>query len=907
MALRVLKNLERTPINYSSEYKKYQDIILKETPLTTTGNITWTSTSSGYEYNSSSGENGLLTILQGVVDDYILFAADYNDMANEIGDLSTLTTTEKSSIVGAVNEVNAVKVGVSDYSKLGISATTSGVANTYTLDLTPNLSGYTTGLKLTLIIHATNTNGSTINIDGLGAIALKKNDGTDYGSGELIINTPYTFVYNGTSFLADSSGGMGNFFGDGSDGTIPNLNTITTAPNGGTVANLWDMNTGTTFTTNSLSSASDQVVFSIDFGVPQYIVPSGAPLVGVRLFQTLISTGVNRNIESQYSDDNINWTTVTSVAVTTSANSINLYGHSSSHRYFRLVLKSGGSNCTISIQGIILNLDSADTQTTKVWRIIYPTTLNSGIAIKNFTSLTLPTGYEITTDNPCRGLVLYSQGDVNISGVVDMSQKACVAPNGESMPMLITKKAFKTAKTSSLLHFDNNITDANGRTWTNNGSATFDATNKKFGTHAISFNGTSQWIDTPASDDFSSYDDFTVDCWVRPTATGVARYIFSNGNSSTSYWSMAGLIQADNTFRFDLYNKYIASTTTIVANIWYHVAFVKYGDKIQLYINGVKEAEAFIVNPLYPPIYKFSIGRNGEANASYFAGQIDEFRIIKGKAMYTANFTPPTSEYTYTATYTDTPDTIAKYFQLSTSLQNLKGGYGGNGGYGGGGNGSTGRQTSVGIGGSGRQNLGGFGGGGSGGGYNPGSAYIGGIGGSVPYSEIGGCNVTLRQRTPSAMIPICGDGVNGSGATGVIYNTTAVQNYITGFSYGGGSGGTGASESTKASDSSNSQYAGGLVVIICGGNFSNSGAIKSNGGNGSNGTNGVGSASGGGGGGGGSGGGVVAIFNKGTYTNNGTITVTGGTGGAGGALAGTGEAGGSGTSGSVGTIHQQTL
>jgi hypothetical protein len=43
--------------------------------------------------------------------------------------------------------------------------------------------------------------------------------------------------------------------------------------------------------------------------------------------------------------------------------------------------------------------------------------------------------------------------------------------------------------------------------------------------------------------------------------------------------------------------------------------------------------------------YKFAVGCAGEYTTSPFNGSIDEFRFSKGIARWTANFTPPTSEY----------------------------------------------------------------------------------------------------------------------------------------------------------------------------------------------------------------------------------------------------------------------
>lgn len=758
-----------------------------------------------------------------------------------------------------------------------------------------------------------------LNADVTGTITI---NGTALknGAGELVTELKAGLVevaYVTPFFILRSSGGLDSFFGDGSDGTIPNLNAVTTAPNGGTVANLWDMNAGTVFTTGVLSAASDQVVFSIDFGSPQLFLGTFNNI----FYNGVISTGTTRNLVCQFSDDNVIWTDgSTGTVTTTPADRYTTMNSTSPHRYMRILLKAGGSSCTFSCNGVTLNYlaTMGDTQTTKVFRILVPSTLNGAAIVKQYTDFNLPLGYEITTQNPNQGLIIYSQADITNAGIIDMSQKAGLAPNGNAIPMLITKSAYKTAKTSSLLHFDNNITDAQGRVWTNNGAATFDATNKKFGTHAISFNGTNQWIDTPASDDFSfGSEDFTIDFWVRPTNFATNGMIFASYDGATNINRVTMQLDTNGKLNFNVFDRNqnisltLQSPNAITLNQFSHICITRVNNVTNMFIGGAVVNSA-LDGTNYLLTNKMTIGRYGNSSSLYFAGQIDEFRIIKGKAMYTANFTPPTAEYTYVPSFIDTPKTLEKYFQLTNVLQTLRGGYGGNGGYGGGYNGSTGRQSSVGIGGAGRQNLGGFGGGGSGGGSGLPGGSGGGIGGSILNAEIGGGLILSQTMQTTVGLEITGQsGINGCGGRGNWYSNTA--NYLsysgTGFAYGGGTGGTGgAYASTVAQNFSvASQYSGGFLMLVLKNNITNSGIIRSNGGSGSNGTSAVGTSGGGGGGGGGAGGGVIALFYGNAYSNTGTVQVLGGAGGTGGAGVGTGEAGGAGTSGSVGTIHTQKL
>ena len=66
-------------------------------------------------------------------------------------------------------------------------------------------------------------------------------------------------------------------------------------------------------------------------------------------------------------------------------------------------------------------------------------TLNGPAVIKQYSSINIAAGHTLTVSNPCQGLILYSQGDVTISGTIDMSKKAGLAPNGNIIPMVISK------------------------------------------------------------------------------------------------------------------------------------------------------------------------------------------------------------------------------------------------------------------------------------------------------------------------------------------------------------------------------------------------------------------------------------------------------------------------------------
>jgi hypothetical protein len=88
------------------------------------------------------------------------------------------------------------------------------------------------------------------------------------------------------------------------------------------------------------------------------------------------------------------------------------------------------------------------------------------------------------------------------------------------------------------------------------------------------------------------------------------------------------------------------SSPTLVANTWYHIAFVRYGNTTQFFLNGISQGTASTSGAHYWTSNHRTIIGAWYLNGSYsrfLNGYIDDLRITKGLARYTQNFTPPTA------------------------------------------------------------------------------------------------------------------------------------------------------------------------------------------------------------------------------------------------------------------------
>jgi hypothetical protein len=85
------------------------------------------------------------------------------------------------------------------------SLETSGT--TYTCAIQPTLTEYTTGMVLRWLPETANTGAVTLNVDTLGARAIRSPDGTaDLQAGEISAGTLYEIWYDGTKFRRIASG-----------------------------------------------------------------------------------------------------------------------------------------------------------------------------------------------------------------------------------------------------------------------------------------------------------------------------------------------------------------------------------------------------------------------------------------------------------------------------------------------------------------------------------------------------------------------------------------------------------------------------------------------------------------------------------------------------------------------------
>ena len=165
---------------------------------------------------------------------------------------------------------------------------------------------------------------------------------------------------------------------------------------------------------------------------------------------------------------------------------------------------------------------------------------------------------------------------------------------------------------------------------------------------SILLNGSTSYLTVPGSGDFQfGNDPFTIEGWFYATANTYQRlWCFPNGDnvellgSALYYWNGV--------------NAPISSGSNVIPqNQWFHVALVKTtSSSAKVYVNGIS-----VITDNAP--YNSSTSRalviggegstdvTGQSSSSgadgFFTGNITNFRVVKGVAVYTGNFSTPYS------------------------------------------------------------------------------------------------------------------------------------------------------------------------------------------------------------------------------------------------------------------------
>ena len=161
--------------------------------------------------------------------------------------------------------------------------------------------------------------------------------------------------------------------------------------------------------------------------------------------------------------------------------------------------------------------------------------------------------------------------------------------------------------------------------------------------YAALFNGSTQYLATPSNQVQiqPGTSNFTIEFWFYLTS------------APPDYINVFSYGSGGDTLRLFLYVPYslivwtgstplVTANNSFTINTWNHVAIVRSGTTLTMYVNGASVGN----NTGNSTNYTGSLTIGFETGQPYYPGRLSNFRIVKGTAVYTANFAPPTEPLT---------------------------------------------------------------------------------------------------------------------------------------------------------------------------------------------------------------------------------------------------------------------
>lgn len=190
------------------------------------------------------------------------------------------------------------------------------------------------------------------------------------------------------------------------------------------------------------------------------------------------------------------------------------------------------------------------------------------------------------------------------------------------------------------------------KTVTKYANATVSTAQSAFGGAAALFSASGGYVSTPNHADLSlAAGDWTVELWVRIDGAHSGPAILATHGQASRPWQLwledvtdkiwvRGLLSDGST-------SYSVQTPAAVSrDAWHHVAAVRDGATIRLFVDGVASGSTTVSGNLLSSASSLSFGAYGSGTVgSPLKGWLDDIRITKGVARYTAAFTPPDAEF----------------------------------------------------------------------------------------------------------------------------------------------------------------------------------------------------------------------------------------------------------------------
>lgn len=175
------------------------------------------------------------------------------------------------------------------------------------------------------------------------------------------------------------------------------------------------------------------------------------------------------------------------------------------------------------------------------------------------------------------------------------------------------------------------------------GDCRISTANKKYGTGSLIFDGTGDYIvTTEMPSNVLAAGNFTIEFWYYFTgSTGSDIIVLDQRPVSTNGYYPTIYIKSTGALAYYVNGSDRIVANNVVGNTWTHLAVVRNSGNTNIYINGTKSGATYADTNDYL-VGRFVMGGSGYTlGNSLYTGNLDDIRITKGVARYTANTLPP--------------------------------------------------------------------------------------------------------------------------------------------------------------------------------------------------------------------------------------------------------------------------
>ena len=249
-----------------------------------------------------------------------------------------------------------------------------------------------------------------------------------------------------------------------------------------------------------------------------------------------------------------------------------------------------------------------------------------------------------------KGTAVYTTSSTSVGAQVFTPDTAVLTAITNTALLTCRSNRFIDASTNAL-----SITRTNNVTVSSFDPFVPDANYATYGSTYL--NGTTDYLTVPQNAAFNfGTGDFTVEGWWNFTSIATSQGLISLGTGANGGGPYNGWwfdYESSGILRFYRYaggsEIYSSFSVTLVPGTWYHIACTRSGTAVKMFVNGVQVGTTATSSTSFDNVNSdpLVIGRFITGQGTFYLnGYVSDVRITKGTALYTANFTPPTTPLT---------------------------------------------------------------------------------------------------------------------------------------------------------------------------------------------------------------------------------------------------------------------